>query len=216
MSEQSIDNILKNKASKWRKPIERKDSHTEGPRLNKDIKREIEDIKDLEEEVSEMLETEKQPENELRSEIIDLQQELQGSKEKLLYAFAEMENIRSRTKQDIDKTRKYALEKIVNELVPVIDSLERAIESVTHSEKEHPVFGGVQLTLKMLLKAVEKFGVQQINPLHEPFNPQFHEAMSIKEDSEIESDTVLTVLQKGYLLNDRLVRPALVIVSKLV
>lgn len=181
--------------------------------LDEEIKKEIEDIQDLKEEVDEM-NIETQPKNELSSEIIDLQQELKESRDKLIYAFAEMENIRNRTKQDIEKAHKYALEKFVNELIPIIENLERSIENITIDETKHPVFSGVQLTLQMFIKAIEKFGVKQIDPLHEPFDPKFHEAISTQENSEVEPNTILTVLQKGYFLYDRLVRPALVIVSK--
>jgi molecular chaperone GrpE len=194
--------------------VQQKGNYIKDSRLNKEIKNELKQMKELEEEIDEIMQEEQLPKSDLRSEVIDLQQELQAARDKLLYAYAEIENIRVRSKQDIEKISKYALEKFIDELIPVIDGLERTLENIHTDDLTRSISDGVQLTLKMLLKAIEKFGVSQIDPLHIPFDPKFHEAMSTQENTEVDSGTILSVLQKGYLLHGRLVRPALVIVSK--
>ncbi|PIJ52348.1 nucleotide exchange factor GrpE [Erwinia sp. OLTSP20] len=138
-----------------------------------------------------------------------------GVREAQLRAQAEIENIRRRTEQDVEKAHKFALEKFSNELLPVIDSLERALEL---ADKENPelaaMIEGVELTLKSLLSAVRKFGVEVVGDTHVPFNPDVHQAMSMMESEEVEPNHVLMVMQRGYTLNGRLLRPAMVAVSK--
>ncbi|USH03018.1 nucleotide exchange factor GrpE [Grimontia kaedaensis] len=133
----------------------------------------------------------------------------------VLRARADIENMRRRTEQEIDKARKFALERFANELLPVIDNMERAVEM---ADKENdalkPMIEGVELTLKTMKDAVEKFGLKELNPHGEPFNPEFHQAMSIQESADHEPNTVMFVMQKGYELNGRVVRPAMVMVSK--
>lgn len=145
---------------------------------------------------------------------IELQNKLTAAEEKstqnwdvALRTKAEMENLQRRVERDIANAHKYALEKFVNELVPVVDNLERAIE---HSPNDE----GITLTLKSFIDALAKFGVEQVNPLNQPFNPEFHQAVSTQTDTDLKPNMVVAVLQKGYLLNGRLVRPALVVVSK--
>jgi molecular chaperone GrpE len=128
---------------------------------------------------------------------------------------AEMDNIQRRVKEDISKAHKFALEKFILELLPTIDGLERAV--MTHANEAAEVGGlldGVNLTLKMLYSSLEKFAVSQVDPLGQVFNPELHQAISTQADPTAKSNTVLNVLQKGYLLNNRLLRPALVIVAK--
>ena len=135
-------------------------------------------------------------------------------KDSALRAQAEMQNVRRRVEKDVEKARKYALEKFVNELLPVADNLERALEAA--NEKNDPQKGiveGVELTLKSLQDTLKQFGVESINPQDEPFDPQLHQAMSMVPNSDVEPNTVLNVFQKGYMLNSRLVRPAMVVVS---
>lgn len=128
-----------------------------------------------------------------------------------MYAKAEGENIRRRAMEDIEKARKYALEKFSGELLAVKDSLEAAInvESATLESYRD----GVELTLKQLSSVFEKFDLAEINPLGEKFDPNQHQAISTVE-SDAEPNTVTHVLQKGYALNDRILRPALVMVAK--
>ncbi len=132
-----------------------------------------------------------------------------------LRARAEGENVRRRSEQEIDKARKFALNKFAEGLLPVIDNMERAIEmSDKNDEAIKPMLEGVELTLKTMTDTVEKFGLKQINPVGEAFNPEYHQAMSIQESAEHAPNTVMLVMQKGYELNGRVVRPAMVMVSK--
>lgn len=129
---------------------------------------------------------------------------------------AEIDNLHKRNQRDLENAHKYALEKFAAELLPVRDSLEMGISAAAQGQSIDPaaLIEGSELTLKMLGNAMEKFGVTEVNPQGERFNPQFHEAMSIQPRADVEPNTVVTVVQKGYLLNDRLIRPAMVIVSK--
>jgi molecular chaperone GrpE len=115
----------------------------------------------------------------------------------------------------VDKARKFALEKFAGELLPVIDNLERAIQSAdADSELIKPLLNGVDLTHKSFISIVEKFGMQVVDPQGEQFNPEHHQAMSMQESVDVPANTVLAVMQKGYVLNGRLLRPAMVMVSR--
>lgn len=129
---------------------------------------------------------------------------------------AEMDNLRKRTTRDIEHAHKYALEKFVNELLPVIDSLELGISAAEDStgDEAGSLREGMELTLKKFQDVMSKFGVEPIDPQGEKFNPELHEAVSMQESNEYESNTVMSVVQKGYTLNDRLVRAAMVVVAK--
>lgn len=132
----------------------------------------------------------------------------------LLLARAEVENSRRRTERDVENAHKYALERFVRELLPVKDSLELGLAAAVGEGAElAKLREGMELTLKMLSAALEKFGVQEIDPKGSRFNPERHQAMAMQESATAEPNTVLTVYQKGYLLNDRLIRPAMVVVS---
>ena len=130
-------------------------------------------------------------------------------------AKAEVENIRRRTEMDIEKAHKFALEKFSSELLPVIDNLERALDLADKSNAELVgLIEGVELTLKSLLDAVRKFGMEVVSDVHVPFNPELHQAMTLMESEDLEPNHVIMVMQKGYTLNGRLLRPAMVAVSK--
>lgn len=133
--------------------------------------------------------------------------------EKLVRSVAEVENIRRRAERDVANAHRYALEKFVNSLLPVADSLEQAI-ILAEKQGDMPLHEGLLLTMKLFLEALEKADVKQIDPTGLPFDPQQHEAMSIQPSSDVSPNTVLTVFQKGYVLSDRVIRPARVIVSK--
>ncbi|AEX53324.1 nucleotide exchange factor GrpE [Rahnella aquatilis] len=149
---------------------------------------------------------------ELEAQLKELQQRERDS---LLRAKAEVENIRRRTEQDIEKAHKFALEKFSGELLPVIDNLERALDLADKSNSELAgLIEGVELTLKSLLDAVRKFGMEVVADIHVPFNPELHQAMTMMESDELEPNHVMMVMQKGYTLNGRLLRPAMVAVSK--
>ena len=152
---------------------------------------------------------------ELEQKLADATASAQSEKDNALRALAEMENLRRRAAQDVEKAQKFALEKFAGELLPVIDSLERALE---HTDKEsdafEAVYEGVELTLKSLLSTVEKFGVLPIDPQGEAFDPNKHQAMSMVESGEVAPNSVLAVMMKGYELNGRVLRPAMVMVAK--
>ena len=135
------------------------------------------------------------------------------AKDQQVRAAAEAQNVRRRAEQDAEKAKKFALEKFVKELLPVVDSLEKGLESMSEDVSEtHRE--GVSMTLRMQLDVLGKFGVEQIDPHGEPFDPQYHEAMTQVANPELDPNTVMDVMQKGYTLNGRLVRPAMVVVSK--
>ena len=128
---------------------------------------------------------------------------------------AEMDNLRKRSERDLANAHKFALERFANELLPVRDSLEMGLAAFdTEGADPDKLREGVVLTLQMLTSAMDKAEIREVNPQDERFNPDFHQAMSIQERDDVESNTVVTVVQKGYILNDRLIRPAMVIVSK--
>lgn len=143
--------------------------------------------------------------------IAELEAQLAEQQAAVLYAKAEGENIRRRAMEDIDKARKFALEKFSGELLAVKDSLEAALNVETATLESYK--DGVELTLKQLGSVFEKFHLSEINPLGEKFDPNRHQAISMLE-SDAEPNSVITVLQKGYALNDRILRPALVMVAK--
>ena len=126
---------------------------------------------------------------------------------------AEMDNLKRRTERDLANAHKFALERFANELLPVRDSLEMGLAAFD-SENADKHKEGVELTLSMLTSAMGKFEITDVDPLDESFNPDFHQAMSMQEREDVEPNTVVTVVQKGYLLHGRLLRPAMVIVSK--
>ena len=130
-------------------------------------------------------------------------------------AQAEIANQRRRAEVEVEKARKFAVEKFASELLPVIDSLERAIESSqVEDEVVKPLREGVEMTHKMFIDGVAKFNLEVVNPEGEAFNPEHHQAMSMVEVEGTAPNTVIAVMQKGYVLNGRLVRPAMVMVSK--
>ena len=142
----------------------------------------------------------------------DLLEQIEDLKNQVLYAKAEAENIRRRSYEEADKTRKFAIEGFSQELLSVKDSLEASLGSDDVDNKI--LIDGVELTLKQLNAVFEKFNIAEINPIGEKFDPNEHQAMSMVESKEQESNTVLSVLQKGYKLNDRVIRPAMVSVVK--
>lgn len=149
----------------------------------------------------------------LAARVEELEQGLAEAKDQALRAAAEAQNVRRRAEQEAEKARKFALEKFVKELLPVVDSLEKALEAMDEEASEaHRE--GVAMTLKMQRDVLTKFGVETVEPAGEPFDPQVHEAMAMVPNPELEPNTVMDVMQKGYLLNGRLVRPAMVVVSQ--
>lgn len=145
------------------------------------------------------------------AKITELEKALEEAKAQVLYVKAEGENIRRRAGDDIDKARKFALEKFSGELLAVKDSLDAALAIDSADVASYK--NGVDLTAKQLLSVFEKFNIAEINPVNEKFDPNKHQAISAV-DSDLEPNTVVSVLQKGYTLNERVLRPALVMVAK--
>lgn len=152
------------------------------------------------------------------SETEALQAQVQEFQEQMLRAQAEMQNVRRRAELDVEKAHKFALEKFVKELLPVADSLEKAVESTEGHESAGELVAsireGVEMTLNLFMNSLKKFNVAQLNPVGEPFDPQLHEAMSMVPAPDAEPNSVVAVVQKGYTLNERLVRPAMVVVAQ--
>lgn len=144
-----------------------------------------------------------------------LEQSQKTEREAMIRAQAEVENIRRRTQQDVEKAHKFALEKFSNELLPVLDNLERALSAADHeNESLKPMIEGLELTLKSFLDAVHKFGIEVVEEKNVVFNPEVHQAMTLIDSPAHDANHVVDVMQKGYTLNGRLLRPAMVIVSK--
>ena len=134
--------------------------------------------------------------------------------DKVLRAQAEMDNLKKRHQRELEQAHKFGLEKFVAELLGVWDSLELGYQAAKENHDIDKLLEGTELTLKMLADAMGKFGVEQIDPQGEPFDPEKHQAMGTVEREDLPPNTVAEVIQKGYALNGRLVRPALVMVSK--
>lgn len=152
----------------------------------------------------------------MRLMLEDLRAKADDHQDQLLRTRAEMENVRRRGEREVEKARKYALEGFLQELVAVKDGLEMGLSAAQESGVDVArLREGMALTDKMLATAMAKFGAKEINPLGQPFNPEWHQAMSTQESADKAPNTVVMVFQKGYALNDRLIRPARVVVSKL-
>ena len=152
---------------------------------------------------------------EVESELLKVEQERDQLKNKVLELHAELENVRKRADKEVERARKYSNAKVIEALLGSIDSLESGLKiEINDNELASKLHEGMEMTLDMLLKALEKFGLKQLNPVGETFNPDYHEAMQMLETKDHDPNTVTQVLQTGYVLHDRLVRPALVVVAK--
>lgn len=150
----------------------------------------------------------------LEAELAAAQDEVAQLKDQALRAAAELQNVRRRAEQDVEKAHKFGLEKFANEMLPIVDNLERAIESCGDEEATKAIREGVEMTLSMFLSGLAKFDIEQIDPQGEAFDPALHQAMSMVEAPDAEPNTVVAVMQKGYSLSGRLMRPAMVMVAK--
>ena len=149
----------------------------------------------------------------LDDELARAEEELAKHREAMLRMQAEMDNLRKRLMRDLDRSRKLALEAIMKDLLQVWDSLERGLEAGGEATVE-ALKEGQQLTLKVLEKVMQDHDLEIIDPAGQPFDPEFHEAMTVLPSAEVNENTVLEVLQKGFKLHDRLIRPAMVVVSR--
>jgi molecular chaperone GrpE len=151
----------------------------------------------------------------LEDEVAQLQEDLAAARDAALRAQADAQNVKRRAEQDVEKARKFALERFAGELLPVVDNLERALESTAGDDEVlRPIAEGVELTLKSFMDVLGKNNIEVVDPQGEPFDPNLHQAMTMVDNNEVEPNTVVAVMQKGYTLNGRLVRPAMVMVSK--
>jgi molecular chaperone GrpE len=147
------------------------------------------------------------------AEIESLRAELQQARDQMLRALAELDNVRKRAQRDVEQAHRYALEKFAAELLPVKDSLELAVENASRADASQ-LAEGQAATLKLLAKALERGGIVEIDPLGQPFDANQHEAMAAQPSDTAEPNSVLSVVQRGYSLNGRLLRPARVIVAR--
>lgn len=151
----------------------------------------------------------------LSNQVHELTMALAAEHDKMLRAVAEADNVRKRAEQDVDRERKYALEKFVRSLMPVYDALEKALEfSDRNNEATKATIDGVENTLTLFLKEMSSFGVEPVDPTGNPFDPNFHQAVSMVPSTDVPNNHVLNTMQKGFTLNGRVVRPAMVIVAK--
>ena len=151
----------------------------------------------------------------MSSELAALQKKADEHYDQLVRAHAEIENLKRRHTQELEKAHKYALDKFVGELLTIWDSLELGLQAAQNDEADGASLReGTELTVKMFSDVMEKFNVERINPEGESFNPDFHQAMSMVPNAEMAPNTVMAVMQKGVSLNGRLIRPAMVVVSQ--
>ena len=182
---------------------------------NADIKEKILEDEILEEKV---LEDNEISINSQANEMLikEKEKKILSMQEEILRLHAETENLHKRTKRDIENAYKFSLKKFANELIPVIDSLENStsISCNTANDSLKPICEGLNITIKMFIKTISNFGIEQINPVQEKFDHNKHEAVTTKKDDKKEEDTILHVFQKGYTINSRIIRPARVLVVK--
>jgi molecular chaperone GrpE len=151
----------------------------------------------------------------LLAEIEQLQSQLSEAKDQVLRTAADAQNTRRRAEKDVENAHKYALEKFAAALLPVADNLERTLEAADrNNEAVKPLAEGVELTSKSLQDVLNRFEIHALDPLGAPFDPQYHEAVSMVENPDVEPNTVLLVMQKGYTLHGRLLRAAMVMVAR--
>lgn len=168
------------------------------------------------EEVSaETQQAEEAVQHDLEAMLAEAKQEAESQKELALRTMADMENLKRRTRLDVESAHKFALEKFVNELLPVLDSMEMGLDAASKEDASvDSIREGLDMTFKQFLDVLQKFNVERVNPVGEKFDPQLHEAMTMVPSPDHDSQVVMEVFQKGYVLNERLVRPARVIVAQ--
>jgi len=156
----------------------------------------------------------KKSEKAVKEGVTELKEQLASEKDRVLRLSAEFENYKKRKQRELDEFKKFANETVFRQLLTVVDNLERAIFSAEENADEGGLLGGVKLTHKDIIKLFETYNVKPVDAENKPFDPNFHQAVNQEETDEVPENTVTTVLQKGYLLHDRLLRPAMVVVSK--
>ena len=184
-------------------------------------KKEAESATEVEEKAQ--LEVEKPTDQEIEAELLEdekvehadaLQEQLNAANDQLLRTQAEIQNIRRRAERDVENAHKYGLEKFANQLLPVVDNLQRALDAIDgDKDSQKAIYEGIDLTLKNFLDVLAQFKIEAIDPSGEPFDADYHQAVSMVPNPDVEPNTVIEVVQKGYKLNGRLMRPAMVVVS---
>lgn len=150
----------------------------------------------------------------LVKQLSDLEAQLAEQKDRMIRVHADMENTRRRAKIDVQEAHNFGLKKFANALLPVVDTLERSLEiEVEDNELAQSIHKGVEMTLDIFISTLAKFNIERVNPLGETFNPEFHEAVQTVADPAAATGKILKVLQKGYTLNERLLRPAMVVIA---
>lgn len=174
----------------------------------------IEEI--VEETTDDSNDQESDPEPSVAEQLKKALDEVTEFQDAALRAEAEMQNVRRRAERDVENAHKYGIERFLQKILPVVDSIEKAIDLADQADvvEDDPVIEGIRLCYKILLDALEGEQIEVVDPLGEPFDPNEHEAMSMVENPDMEPNSVFAVMQKGYKLNSRLVRPAMVMVSK--
>jgi len=154
------------------------------------------------------------PEEQLQAEVDQARSEAKAHQEQYLRTLADMENLRKRTQREKEELAKFANENILREILPVIDNLERAVEHAEQAQSSEGLLEGLQMTLDQFSQVLDRFGVKPVDAVGEPFDPALHQAMGQMETAEFPANTVAQQMQKGYQLNERLLRPAMVMVAK--
>lgn len=208
----AVENLLKDDTEL---SMSNEQTPQQGEELQPEIETEQLDAEQTSDQQVEELTEDQQRIVELEAAVIAAESKVSEQKDSVMRAIADADNARKRAQGEIDKARKFALEKFAGELLPVADNLERALQ-VANPEDEaiKPIVDGVELTLKSFISTIEKFGMKVIDPQGQPFNPEQHQAMSMQENAELPANTVLAVMQKGYEINGRLLRPAMVMVTR--
>lgn len=183
--------------------------------MNEIVEQAEEQVEEQHVHAHEVISAEQERINELELAVVAAESTVADQKDSVIRAKAEVDNVRRRAAQDVEKARKFALEKFAGEMLVSVDNLERALQNIDkEDESKKGVIEGIELTLQGLIASLEKFGVKAVDPQDQPFNPEFHQAMSMQEVEGVAPNTVIAVMQKGYELNGRLIRPAMVMVSK--
>ena len=186
------------------------DQESSSEPVDKTAEAEQTEAEKIDQETIEELITEQQS-----GEIEALQEQVTEANDQVLRIQAEMQNVRRRAERDVENAHKYALDKFTADLLPVVDNLERALGTIDVEDETHKaVATGVELTLKSLLDVLVRFKIDVVDPAGQPFDADLHQAVSMVPNPDLEPNTVMDVFQKGYTLNGRLVRPAMVVVSK--
>ena len=174
-----------------------------------------EQVEEQHEHAHEVVSEEQEKINELELALAAAKATVSDQKDSVIRAKAEVDNVRRRAAQDVEKARKFALEKFAGEMLATVDNLERALQNIDKDDENNKgIIEGIELTYQGLLASLEKFAIKAIDPQDQPFNPELHQAMSMQEVEGVAANTVIAVMQKGYELNGRLIRPAMVMVSK--